>query len=333
MTDQPADTPESTPGGAPDPAPSSSPGSSPAADAAGGKKDKDDNASVLIRARPKVIFLYPTFLAAVLGWAWTGAELGNYDAIEDVANEVLQDDGQVDKLISGLEERGGSRHVLEATLREDLALDEAAAQQLILQLEQRGALTEGGGLEQTSLAPGRIFWWVFCINMLVLGFDFSRGEFVAILMAFAVVTLSIILLNQRWEFVLPVAETLSHIKLWAHPHFYLLIACALAVIFIAVWVVGKFDYWEITHQELLHHRGLMGDVERYPAPSLRMTKEIVDLFEYCLAGSGRLVLHPQGSTRSTVLDNVLFVNHIEKRIQEMLSTLKVTVDMDHGHSE
>ena len=84
----------------------------------------------------------------------------------------------------------------------------------------------------------------------------------------------------------------------------------------------------LTHNELLHHNGLWGTVQRYPAPQLRMTKDIVDLFEFALWGSGRLVLKPRGEHRDIVLDNVLFINSIEDRIQEKLSTLQVRINAD-----
>jgi hypothetical protein len=71
---------------------------------------------------------------------------------------------------------------------------------------------------------------------------------------------------------------------------------------------------------------VLGDVERYPSPNLRMTKEVTDVFEYALLRSGRLVLHPHGAPRAIVLENVIGVDGIESDIQRMLSTLSVTVD-------
>lgn len=189
----------------------------------------------------------------------------------------------------------------------------------------------GSSLQEISPVPGQLFWWTFVINMLVLAFDFSRGEFFALVLAFGTVSLSVILINQNWHFVEPLRDAMSMVKLIAHPHFYFMIALALGGIFVAVFFYTRFDYWEITHNELLHHHGLLGNVERFPAPDLRMTKEITDVFEYVLMGSGRLVIHPRGASRATVLENVPFVNRKEEHIQRMLSTLSVTVDTQHHH--
>lgn len=235
----------------------------------------DDCKSVIIRERPKVIFLYPTMLAALIAAVWT--YLG------------AMGDGPLD-------------------------------------------------INALPLGPGRLFWWTFAINMLALAFDFTRGEFVAVVLFFGTAILGIVLLDQNLNFVRPVQEALSHIKLVAHPHLYIMIALALATVLAGVSIAGRFDYWEITHNEILHHKGVLGDLKRYPAPNLRLHKEIPDLFEYGLffvfGGSGRIVLHPQGADRSVVLDNVIGVNRIEERIQKMLSSLQVKVDTSaHAREE
>jgi len=111
----------------------------------------------------------------------------------------------------------------------------------------------------------------------------------------------------------------------------------LGFVLMGVWVQGFFDYWEITHNEVLHHKGFLGDLKRYPAPNLQLHKEITDLFEYCLffpfGGAGRIVLMPHGAQRSVVLDNVIGVNIIEERTQKMLSSLQVKIDTGTGHSD
>lgn len=240
----------------------------PAPSPAAPRPERERRSSVVIRARPKVVFLYPTFLAALLAGIWTWIQMG-----------------------------------------------------------------AGVPLDQVSLTPGRIFWWVFAINLAAMAFDFTRGEFVALVLFFGVITLGIVLIDERWQFVAPVRDALSHVQLRAHPHLYLLIALALGVLFLLVFVNGRFDYWEISHNELLHHHGVLSDVERFPAPNLRMVKEIPDLFEYCLLGAGRLVLQPQGAARAIVLENVILVNRLEKQIQHMLAQMAVTIDHHHTQGE
>jgi hypothetical protein len=232
-------------------------------------EQKEECKSVIIRARPKVVFFYPTLLVALLAGFWT-----------------------------------------------------------------LGSMQAGLQLAEASLTPGRIFWWVFFVNLLGISFDFTRGEFLALVLFCGFSVLGIILLDERFDLVAPVQNALSTVNLKAHPHFYFMIAIAIAICLAGVFILGHFDYWEITHNEILHHRGFLGDLERFPAPNLRLTKEIPDLFEYSLffvlGGTGRIVIHPHGSSRSVVLENVIGVNKIETRIQTMLASLQVKVDTGHS---
>ena len=43
------------------------------------------------------------------------------------------------------------------------------------------------------------------------------------------------------------------------------------------------------------------------------------------------MIHPHGSSRSVVLENVVGVNRIEVRIQKMLASLQVKVDTGQHH--
>ena len=66
-------------------------------------------------------------------------------------------------------------------------------------------------------------------------------------------------------------------------------------------------------------------MKRYPAPNLRIDKEINDVFEHWMLGAGRLVLRPATEDRAIVLDNVLFVNRKEEQLTQKLGSLKVTI--------
>ena len=99
----------------------------------------------------------------------------------------------------------------------------------------------------------------------------------------------------------------------------------LGLIYVAVVFSVRFDYWEVRHNELLHHHGILSDLKRYAAPNLRVDKEINDVFEYLLLRSGRLILHPSNEKKAIVLDNVLFINTKEERLTRLLGAIKVEV--------
>ena len=80
-----------------------------------------------------------------------------------------------------------------------------------------------------------------------------------------------------------------------------------------------------SQNELLHHHGILSDLKRYPAPNLRVDKEINDVFEFMLLGAGRLILHPTTEKRAIVLDNILFVSDKERELTKMLGSIKVQI--------
>jgi hypothetical protein len=102
----------------------------------------------------------------------------------------------------------------------------------------------------------------------------------------------------------------------------------MAVLYVVIYFSVRFDYWELRANELIHHHGLWSDMKRYPAPNLRIDKEVNDIFEHILLGADRLVLRPTTEDRAIVLDNVLFVNQKEEALTKKLGSLKVRIHED-----
>ena len=97
------------------------------------------------------------------------------------------------------------------------------------------------------------------------------------------------------------------------------------VIYLVVLLIDvRLDYWEILPNQIIHHRGWLGDENRGPAPGLNYQKEITDVFEYLLLRSGRLILQP-ASGPPFILDHVPNINKRGDEIAEMLKALDVTV--------
>jgi hypothetical protein len=122
-----------------------------------------------------------------------------------------------------------------------------------------------------------------------------------------------------------VSSQLARIRPMANATFYFLFVLMMSLIYVGVAINTRFDYWQVSGNELLHHHGMLSDLERFPAPALKIDKEIKDVFEYMLLGSGRLILHPSNEPRAIVLENVAWINRKEKAIMKLLGTLQVRV--------
>ncbi|MEZ4464906.1 MAG: hypothetical protein R3F43_10510 [bacterium] len=166
---------------------------------------------------------------------------------------------------------------------------------------------------------GIVFTLFFFFNLSIVAFDYTR--LTSIVIALILVILG--LLSAMYPVVGEVIRDVFNQPLFMNATFYWVWAVGFTIILFAVLVKTRFDYWEIKNNELLHHHGLLGDVERWPAPDLRISKEINDVMEFLLLGAGRLVLVPQREPRALVIENVPNINRVEKRMQQLLGTLRV----------
>lgn len=180
--------------------------------------------------------------------------------------------------------------------------------------------------DTTAVSITWVFLGVLAINSIVLAFDFPRGTSLAMFFFLAAVVLGAILtFTLRPEWFPRIARWLESIRPVANATFFSVIVLMMSLVYAAVLFSVRFDYWEVRPNELLHHHGMLSDLKRYSAPNLRIDKEVNDVFEYLLLGSGRLILQPSGETRAIILDNVLFITQKEAAITKMLGALQVEV--------
>jgi len=172
----------------------------------------------------------------------------------------------------------------------------------------------------------RIFLAVLTLNLVVLSFEFPRTTSLTWFFALSTAAIGLWFLFTMYENLAPaVLQSLLAIKPAANAAFYMIFTGILLLLFVAVLISRRVDYWEVRGNELLHHHGLLSNLERFSAPNLRIDKEITDLFEYLLLRSGRLIIHCSNERRAIVLENVLNIDHKERQITRLLGALQVRV--------
>jgi hypothetical protein len=189
-----------------------------------------------------------------------------------------------------------------------------------------GAPIQDGVPTSGAVICGWTFLIMLSLNLIVLSFDFPRGTSLTILFIIVALVLGgALLVTWREGIFDPLRNFLLNLKPVASDTFYFCFTFVMSLIFIAVWVHARFDYWEVRPNELLHHHGMLSNLERLAAPNLQIEKEINDIFEYMLAGSGRLILKPAQEQRVIILDNVMRIAAKEQQITKMLGALQVQV--------
>ena len=177
------------------------------------------------------------------------------------------------------------------------------------------------------------FLLIFFLNLMVMAIDFPRFTIIALILAAAAVGFFVLWLNVYFNLLPPVVAFLEGIYAVANAGFYFTLATLMLVIFGIIWVTRYLDYWEILPNEILHNHGPFSDLERYPTFNLKFDKEIPDILEYALLRSGRLVLHVQNTPKAIVLDNVLWIDAKEEQLKKLMSRMEVRVTTDQETAE
>ena len=177
------------------------------------------------------------------------------------------------------------------------------------------------------LAPSPVAWYgnfwlaIFAINMFIVAFDFSSTKFFVLILVVVVVILLVIFLVPGLFAGLPTATFNPGLT----KDFYLAATLIMAVILGLVVLGARFDYWKLERNEIYHKAGIFSSAERIPTKSLRIKKEIPDVFEFFILRAGSITLLP-GHGDVINLPTVLNINKKQKQIDYLLSHVSIEPD-------
>ncbi|MFX1236090.1 MAG: hypothetical protein ACFFAS_04035 [Promethearchaeota archaeon] len=169
---------------------------------------------------------------------------------------------------------------------------------------------------------GYIWFMVFFANIFVIAFDFSSTKFFILIMVIVVVILVLIFL------VLPyvtIEAEQFQLDLGLPSGFYGVMFLILGLILVFVLITCQFNYWKVERNEIYHKSGIFTSAERIPTKSLRIRKEIPDVFEFFILRAGSITLMP-GHGEVVHLNTVLNINNKQEQIDKLLSQVRVEID-------
>lgn len=176
-----------------------------------------------------------------------------------------------------------------------------------------------------TMAAGA-FLLTLALNLVITSFDFPRTTSVTLAaLTIAVFLGTMLLITYKPDLVPFAANLVKKLHPRANATFYYCYLIVMGMIYVGVFVNSKFDYWEVRQNEMLHHHGFLSDLERFPTSSLKIDKEIKDIFEYMLLKSGRMILNPGPQQRPIILENVFFIDQKEAQITKLLSSMQVQI--------
>ncbi|MFW9947466.1 MAG: hypothetical protein ACFFDX_11645 [Candidatus Odinarchaeota archaeon] len=177
------------------------------------------------------------------------------------------------------------------------------------------------GIDEPGL--GAIWITVFFANLFVIAFDTSSTKFFILLLAAIILILLFTFIFHPDTIFSQVLSFEVTIKM--SYQFYLSSAVILAFTFLIAWIATRFNYWKLERNEVIHKKGIFVSVVRYPTKSLRIKKEIPDIFEFLLLRSGSIHLF-LGNQEMVYLDTILNINKKAKQIDYLLSYIEVEIE-------
>jgi hypothetical protein len=177
---------------------------------------------------------------------------------------------------------------------------------------------------------GVLFLGVFAFNLLMMALDFPRFSIVAIGFLVGFLVFFFLWLGSYFDLELMryIHVLMAKTYAYANAQFYFLVAAVLAMLLSVIWLTRWLDYWQILPNEILHHHGPLSDMQQFKTMNLKIEKEIPDVFEFMFLGAGKLVLHIADEPKAVVLDNVLFINSVERSLKNLVSRMEVRVTSD-----
>ncbi len=134
---------------------------------------------------------------------------------------------------------------------------------------------------------GLIFLLVLAINLAVLLYDLSLRGFLIVVLLIVTLVLAISLLSTGGSVWRHIGRALS-VRVFANSAFYFMLCVVLWFNFVIAWVITRFNYWKVEHNEIIIHKGFMQEQERHPTAQARFKLVIDDIVEYANVGSEKL---------------------------------------------
>jgi hypothetical protein len=168
---------------------------------------------------------------------------------------------------------------------------------------------------------GTIWMCVFAFNLLVISFDFTELVSILVIVAIGLVVFA----GLYFDFLHSIGDFFRKLQLDMNAGFYFTMFGLFTIFYIAVFLRTRFDYWEFRYNEVIHRRGLFADIKRYSTEDLRWFKEIPDVMERILAGSGRMILTTPREQQPIVIEHVVGIGRIDEKVADILGTKKVVI--------
>jgi hypothetical protein len=170
-----------------------------------------------------------------------------------------------------------------------------------------------------GILSGQIWLCVFFFNLLVVAADFNEDRSLIFGLGGIATVLGLLYFGVLGN----VGAWLGGLDPQMNDTFYSVIAGGFTLFFALVWLRSRLDYWTFRPNEVVHRSGLFPKMKRYSTEDLRWDKDVPDVLERILAGSGRIILSTPHERHPVIIEHVIRIGKIDDKIADLLGVKAV----------
>ncbi|RYD35527.1 MAG: hypothetical protein EOP86_08240 [Verrucomicrobiaceae bacterium] len=171
-----------------------------------------------------------------------------------------------------------------------------------------------------------VFLAVFAYSLVVLCTDIVLTWALLGVALITIAGMGLFIANIYWGILTGLFDFFSAFAPAANSHFYFCIFGIWLVLMIAAVIYARFHYVKIESNEVIVVGGVLDKRRRYSTMRMQYTKEVIDVFEYYLplVRSGRLVLRFPNESEPIVIDHVMHVDRVVKKLDHVAASLQIS---------
>jgi len=173
-----------------------------------------------------------------------------------------------------------------------------------------------------------IFLAAFAYTMVVVCTDIILTWALLGVAAAVILSMGLFILNIYYHFLNGFFNFLGGFIPIANAHFYFSIFVVWVLLMIAAIIYARFHYVQIESNEVIVVGGVLDKRRRFSTMRMTYTKEVFDVFEYYLpfVRSGRLIIRFTGESEPIVIDHVMQLDAVVKKLDHVTATMQVSAE-------
>ncbi len=186
-------------------------------------------------------------------------------------------------------------------------------------------MLQHGAVSPLEQALGITFLGTLMLCLFTITFDIGLTWALLWIAGVVIIGLVLVLVNIFYPFLPEFFSWLKHLQPYASTQFYYCVFAIWVILMIVGIIYVRFHYVRFESNEIIVVGGILDKRRRYSTAGFTYTKEVTDVFEHYLpfVRSGRLIMRFPNEEEPLMLDNVMDIDGVIKRLEMLTSVMAV----------